>query len=616
MFGGPLQSNRNLTEGQTTDTWGTIRRLAGYLSPYVRELLGTLAVTVLMATTQALGPWLMGRAVDKFILLNDSRGLAVTMLYLLSCYMFGLFARLLQGYLTGWISQRTLATLRASIFKSLQSQPLQFFDQHEAGDLMSRLVNDVETINTVLGQGLLQSLGSLLSLVGILFSMVTLNIKLAVASFTVIPFMFFATAYFADTARRAFRKTRQTIGGVSASLQEDIAGVRVAQAYNRTDINRARFAERNAANRDANISATAVTSAFSPTMDLFGTVAIAIVAGFGGYLAVHQEITVGIVVSFLGYVQQFFWPIMQVGQLWTQAQSALAAAERVFGLIDTPVTLVDPPDAKELGSIAGRVEFERVEFGYEPTHLVLDGVDFVALPGQTIALVGPTGAGKTTIANLIARFYDVSAGRVLVDDSDVRQVTAASLRGQMGIVPQNSFLFAGTVAENIRYGRLSATDEEVEAAARLLDAHDFISRLPRGYQTHLGERGGTLSQGQRQLIAFARAVLADPRILILDEATASVDTRTELIIQRALAKLLQGRTSFVIAHRLSTIRGADQVLVIDGGRIAESGTHRELLARGGLYSELYRRQFRDVVPVVSGNGLGSTAGQRASAATS
>jgi ABC-type multidrug transport system fused ATPase/permease subunit len=494
----------------------------------------------------------------------------------------------------GWVAQQALARIRTSIFQAIQQQSLRFFDKHEAGDLMSRLVNDVDVINNVLGQGLIQALGGLFGLVLILVAMLVLNVELALASFLVLPAMFFTTSFFSRWARRAFRQTRQTIGDVSANLQEDIAGVKVAQAFNRTGLNRARFAERNAANRDANVGATAVTSAFFPAMDVLSTIAVTIVAGFGGYLAIHGQVTVGVVVAFLGYVQQFFWPIQQLGQLYTQAQSALAAAERIFDLVDTPVDLKDAPDAAPLGPIEGRVEFEGVSFAYDPTRPVLDGVSFVAEPGQTVALVGATGAGKTTIANLIARFYDVVGGRVLVDGVDLRTVTAASLRSQMGIVPQNSFLFAGTVAENIRYGRLEASDEEVIAAARLVNAHAFITSLPKGYETHLGEKGGGLSQGQRQLIAFARAVLADPRILILDEATSSVDTRTEALIQQALAALLLNRTSFVIAHRLSTVRNADQVLVVDGGKIVERGTHRELLAKGGAYAELYRRQFRDV----------------------
>jgi len=583
-----------LPEGRAKDSTTTLRRLLGYTVPYWRRLLAILAMTLAIAAASAFGPYLIGTAIDKFIANRQPEGLTLVMLALAGVYVAGFVARVLQTYLIGWVAQMTLARLRLSIFQALQGQSLQFFDKNEAGDLMSRVLNDVEVINTVMSQGLAQSLGGLFSLVGILIAMLALNWELALASFVVLPAMVFTTSFFSGLSRRAFRKTRQTIGEVSANLQEDIAGVKVAQAFNRTDLNRARFAERNAANRDANVGATAVTAAIFPAMDVLSTIALGIVAGFGGYLAIQGQVTVGVVVAFLAYVQQFFQPIQQLSQLWTSAQSGLAAAERIFGLIDTPVDLKDAPDAVSLGPIQGRVEFKEVEFAYDSANPVLDKVSFVVEPGQTVALVGATGAGKTTIANLIARFYDVSAGQVLVDGVDIRTVTAASLRQQMGIVPQNSFLFAGTIAENIRYGRLEATDEEVQAAAKLVNAHPFISALPQGYATPLGERGGTLSQGQRQLIAFARAILADPRILILDEATSSVDTRTEALIQQALAVLLKDRTSFVIAHRLSTVRNADFVLLIDGGRIAERGTHRELLNSGGLYAELHRRQFRDV----------------------
>ena len=595
MRGGPFGHGATIAEGTPSNAGAVVSRLLGYFRPYWRQLIIVLAMVLVASAAGALGPYLIGVAIDRFILGKDAAGLTTAMLLLFGSYLIGMAARVFQGWQMGWVAQRTLASLRRSIFDAVQRQSLSFFDKHEAGDLMSRLVNDVETIGNVLNMGLVQALGGIFGLVGIIVAMLLLNLPLALASFLVLPLMLFTTNYFSGWARRKFRETRQTIGDVSANLQEDIAGVKVAQAFNRTDFNRARFAERNAANRDANIGATAVTSAFFPAMDVLSTVAITIVAGLGGYLAINGQVSVGVVVAFLGYVQQFFWPIQQIGQIWTQAQSALAGAERIFDLIDTPVNLRDAPDAVALGPIRGRVEFRHVYFAYDPAHPVLQDVSFVAEPGQTIALVGATGAGKTTIANLIARFYEVTEGQILVDGTDLRRVTSASLRSQMGIVPQNSFLFAGTVADNIRYGRLSATDTEVEAAARLVNAHDFIMTLPQGYATLLGERGGTLSQGQRQLVAFARALLADPRILILDEATSSVDTRTEMLIQQALVRLLQDRTAFVIAHRLSTVRNADQVLVIEGGRIVERGTHQELLARGGAYADLYRRQFRDAL---------------------
>jgi len=372
--------------------------------------------------------------------------------------------------------------------------------------------------------------------------------------------------------------------------------VKVVQAFSREEISQARFAQASAANRDANIEAVGITSAFSPTLDIMSTIATAIVAGYGGYLVVNDLATVGLIVTFLTYVRRFYEPIRAVSMIYAHLQSALAGGERIFELLDEPVTLTDAPNAIEMPSIEGRVAFENVNFAYRDGEPVLEDISLVAEPGQTIALVGVTGAGKTTIANLIARFYDVQSGNVTIDNLDIRQVTCASLRHQIGIVLQDPFLYSGTVADNIRYGRLDASDEEVEAAARLVNAHDYISRLPEAYDSEINERGINLSQGQRQLISFARAVLANPRILILDEATSSVDTRTERLIQQALGELLKGLTSFVIAHRLSTIHNADQVLVIQDGRIVERGTHKTLIGQGGVYHDLYMSQFQPMEP--------------------
>ncbi len=599
-----------------------MRRLLVYLRAFWQQFLTVLLFVLIGAATQAAGPLLIGRAIDTAIGKGNGPALDRTMLLLLVVYAVGLLASRGQIVIMGAIGQRTLARLRADVFTSLQRLSLRFFDQHPAGDLMSRLLNDTDVLNQLFSQGLVQILGSLFGIVGIVIAMFALDWRLALASFVVIPAMFLITNLFSQLSRRAFRRTRESIGDVTAEIQEEIAGVRVAQAFNRTRLNQERFAQRNAANRDANVGATAVTSAFSPAMDVLSTVAIAIVAGYGGYLALHHLVTVGVVVAFLSYVQQFFWPIRQLSTFYTTVQSSLAAAERIFGLVDTPPDLVDAPRAGVLPRVAGAVELDHVWFSYgerpvesgtdaHPTPApvdiaigdsaaraaedtsVLKDISFIAAPGQTIAIVGPTGAGKTTLVNLIGRFYDATGGAVRIDGRDVRDVKRLSLRSQMGVVLQDSFLFSGTVMDNIRYGRLEATDAEVEAAARAAHAHDFISRLSEGYQTKLGERGGTLSQGQRQLIGIARAILADPRILILDEATSSVDTRTEALIQSALKMLLRGRTSFVIAHRLSTIRGADQVLVMQQGRIVERGTHESLLAQGGVYADLYRRQFRD-----------------------
>jgi ATP-binding cassette, subfamily B, multidrug efflux pump len=575
----------------------TTRRLLSELGPYRRSLLLILLLVALGAGAQAAGPWLIGRAIDLYILRHDRTGLALTMLALLATYLVGAVATRGQVYQVGRVGQSVIAALRRRLFERLQRLPLSFFDRQPVGDLVSRVANDVDTLNQLLSQGLTQLLGSLFSLIGIIFVMVVLNPRLALVSFTIIPVMVAVTFYFGGRSRTAFRTTRQTVGSVTADLQEEIIGVREAQAFNRTEENIARFRTRNAANRDANIQAVAITSAFSPTIDVLSTLATAIVIGYGGYLVFNGELTVGLLTAYLIYVQQFFRPIQLVAQVYTQVQSSLAGAERIYTILDQEREPTDTPDARVLGTIEGRITFDHVDFAYEPLHPVLHGVSFQVEPGQTVALVGRTGAGKTTIASLIPRFYDVTAGVVFVDGHDVRAVTRASLRAQIAIVLQEPFLFSGTIAENIGYGKAGVTREQIEAAARAVDAHDFIAALAEGYDTKLGEGGGALSQGQRQLLTFARAVLADPRILILDEATSSIDTRTEALIQRALATLLAGRTSVVIAHRLSTIRNADLILVIEDGRIVERGTHETLLAANGAYAALYRRQFNDPVGV-------------------
>lgn len=590
---GGIESLAELEVQRAANRGAVARRLVGELRPERQPLVTAFWLIIAGALAQALAPYLVSRAIDHDIASGDRTGLLTTMLLLLGVYAAGAWASRTQMMRLGAVGQRVLARLRARLFDQLQALPLSYFDKRPIGDLMSRLSSDVDTLNQFFAQGMTQLLGSLLGLVGIIVAMLALNVGLALACCTLIPVMLATTWIFAARARRAYRKTRQTVGNVTAELQEEIVGVRQAQAFNRTDANIQRFRNRNAANRDANVAATGITSAFSPVIDVLSTLVTALVIGYGGYLVLDGRLTVGLLAAFLIYVQQFFRPVQLAASTYTLMQSALAGAERVFGILDEQREPEDPKDAIQLALLEGRIRFDRVSFAYDADHPVLKDVSFEVLPGQTVALVGRTGAGKTTVASLIPRFYDATSGTVSLDGQDVRRVSRASLRRQMAMVLQEPFLFSGTVADNIGYGRPEATREQIESAARAVHAHDFIAQLPKGYDSVLGEGGATLSQGQRQLLAFARAVIADPRVLILDEATANIDTRTEAIIQRALSTLLAGRTSVVIAHRLSTIRHANLILVIDAGKVLERGTHDELMQQGGLYAELYQRQFRE-----------------------
>ena len=497
-----------------------------------------------------------------------------------------------------WSGQHVLRELRVEVFEHLHKLSLGYYTENEAGDLMSRITNDTSAIEQAISFALVQVFSGLLLLVWIAYNMLTTSLSFALLSLAIAPLMFLATLYFSTQARKAFRKARKEIGSVNAELQESISSVREVQAFNRADENIEQFKLVNAANRDANVRAVAFTSALAPTLEAMSYLALAIVVGVGGWFLLQGQtlmgtvVSLGLVVTFLAYVQRFNQPIQQISVLWTNIQNAIAGAERIFNILDEEPSVQSKPGAQEMSEIIGKVEFDHVSSSYKIDEPVLNDVNFTAEPGQTIAIVGPTGAGKTTIINLIPRFWDPTDGEVRIDGVNVSDVTPESLRRQIGIVLQDTFLFSASVMDNIRFGQPDATDEEVKAAARLAYADTFIERLPEKYDTVLGERGSGLSQGQRQLLSIARAALSDPRILILDEATSSVDTRTERLIQKAFDKMLEGRTAFVIAHRLSTIVNADVILVLDKGQIVERGNHDELLAKKGFYYELYMSQFK------------------------
>ena len=524
-------------------------------------------------------------------------GLGRMVLMMVILYAVGAVLTGLTFFTMTWAGQHVLRSLRVQLFRHFHRLHIGYYAEHEAGDLMSRITNDTETIAQAVNFALVNVVSGILLLGWIAISMLNESVPFALLSMAVAPIMIGLTVWFSAQARKAFRRSRREMGNVNAELQESIAAVREVQAFNRAEENIEQFKITNAANRDANIKAVTYTSALAPILEALSYLALAIVSVAGGLILLNGSqlmgatISLGLVVAFLSYVQRFNQPIQQIAVLWTNIQSAVAGAERIFGLLDVQAEVVDAPDARPVGQLTGSVTFENVSAAYKASEPVLCDVSFTAEPGQTIAIVGPTGAGKTTIINLIPRFYDVTDGVVRIDGLDVRAITLESLRSQIGIVLQDTFLFSTTVMENIRFGRPGASDEQVMAAARLAHADVFIERLPEKYQTVLGERGSGLSQGQRQLLSIARAALADPRILILDEATSSVDTRTERLIQQALETLLKGRTSFVIAHRLSTIRNADQVLVLKDGEVVERGRHDDLLARQGFYYQLYMSQF-------------------------
>lgn len=584
-------------------------RLMRYLSPYRWWLVGSLSALVIAAAAAQAGPYLFGMAIDRFINPVESAqvltmqerlsGLGFYAILFIASLVITWLAEYGETYCMSWAAQNGIFDLRQGLFRHLQRLGLKWYDSRPAGVIMSRVTNDVQTLDELLSAGLTTVLGDLVRLGVIVAVMLTMNARLALASFITVPPLMLMAFYFRPRILQAHREVRTRVAEINANLQESISGVRVTKSFAREEENFAAFDLRNRGNFDATVAAEFLMSIFQPGVMFIGALGTAVVLWFGGSMILRESIFgmqvgtlgPGTLAAFLVYVQRFNHPLQNLSNFYTQMQSAMAASEKIFAVMDTEPEVQDAPGAITLPAIRGAVEFREVDFAYDGEHLVLEQANLSVASGQTVALVGHTGAGKSTMINLLCRFYDPVAGQVLVDGHDLREVTTYSLRAQLGIVLQDTFLFSGSVRENIAYGRPEATEAEIVEAAENVNAHAFIERLPEGYDTPVGERGGNLSVGERQLISFARALLRDPGILILDEATSSVDAYTEILIQRALDVLLHDRTAFIIAHRLSTIRNADLIVVVKDGRIVQRGTHDELIASGGHYAELYGAQF-------------------------
>ena len=586
------QSEEQLDKGYDPNV---ARGLVHFLKPYSGQILTSLVFMIIVTAASVSGPYFVKLAIDEGIAKNDLVALRNIALIYFGVSVIQVITNIARVRLMSRVGQHVLYDVRMQMFHHLQKLSLSFYNRYSVGRVITRVINDVGTLREFVTWATLAIVRDLLAIIGTLVAMLSLNLRLSLLTFIVLPLMILATILFRRAARRNYRKVRAAVSWTNSVLAENVNGVRVVQAFSRQSHNYKNFKEY--VNRyflERSLDAAKVASIFTPIVDVLGAIATAVVVYVGGTAVLGESITAGVLIAFVLYIDRLFDPIRDLSRRFDTLQSTMAGGERILELLHTPVEVQDAEDAREMGPIIGNVRFENVSFHYsdDPT-LVLDGIDLDVRAGETVALVGETGAGKTTIVKLLTRFHDPTSGCVLVDGVDLRAVTQTSLRKQMGMVLQDPFLFNGSVKENILFGRLDASDDEVIAAAKAVGAHEFIIRLKNGYDTSVEEGGATLSVGQRQLISFARALLANPRILILDEATSSVDTQTEQIIQKALATLLKGRTSYVIAHRLSTITNADKIVVIHDGKIVEQGTHSELLANQGMYYELYRTGFQE-----------------------
>ncbi|WIM39914.1 ABC transporter ATP-binding protein [Paenibacillus sp. PK4536] len=602
-MGNPMMPGRagrsNSTPVKAKNAKSTVRRLWDYLRQQRKGLILVFILTLLGTAFNLITPYLLGTiAFDRYILPGNYAGLAILCIWLLILYVVASLTSWIQAYVMTAVSQQTVFQIRRDLFKHLHDLPLRFFDTHSSGDLMSRSTNDIENVTTTLNQSVVQIMTSALTLVGTLIIMVWLNIWLTLVTLITVPIMFWLTRIITKRTRRYFGAQQTELGGLNGYIEETISGQKVVKAYVQEARSLTEFKEINHRLLHASIRAQSWSGNMGPVMNLVNNISYALIALSGGWLFLQGMTSVGVIVSFLSYSKQFSRPINELANQFNLLQSAIAGAERVFEVLDErPESTEDEKTAVHQlpANVHGEVIFDHVQFSYKAGSPILRDVSLTAKPGQTIALVGPTGAGKTTIINLLTRFYEIDSGTITIDGEDIRLLDKENLRSRIGIVLQDAYLFSGTVRDNIRYGRLEATDQEIEEAAKLANAHSFIHKLPEGYDSPLSADGSNLSQGQRQLLTIARAILANPSVLILDEATSSVDTRTEMHIQTAMKQLMHGRTSFVIAHRLSTIREADQILVIQSGEVVERGTHDELLQAGGFYHDLYQSQFNRVV---------------------